>query len=407
MTRLRHVPPVHSPIPAGALGAGLRALVSEPGGLRERTAARIARRFGARRVLLTDSGTSALVLALTGAARALEGGDAVALPAYGCYDLVTAVRGAGVRAVLYDLEPDTLSPDPASLERALGRGAGTVLVAHLYGVPVDLDVVSEVARDAGALVLEDAAQGVGASYRGRPLGAHGAVSVLSFGRGKGLTGGGGGALIARDGVGASVLEAADRPGTAPGRGGSRLAAAAAQWALGRPSLYGLPASLPFLELGETVYRPPRAPRSAPPVCLAVLERTWDASLAEADVRRRRARRLARRAREADDLVVPSPPPAARPGWLRLPVVARDRAARARLSGRRARRLGVVPGYPRPLHRLEAFRETRSPTERSDPDVVPPLPGSEALSERLFTLPVHGRMSLGDIERVEELVSPRG
>lgn len=401
MNPLRRVPPAHSPVPPRALAAGLRALLGPDERLRDRMAGRVARRYGARRVVFTDSGTSALALALAGAAAAEERGGRVALPAYGCYDLVTAVRGAGVEAVLYDLEPASLSPAAASLDRALEAGAGTVVAAHLYGVPVRLDEVTGRAGDAGALLVEDAAQGVGAGHGGRPLGAHGSVSILSFGRGKGLSGGGGGALLAHDDRGEAVVEAAGGPGRSGGRGLRQMAAAAAQWALGRPALYGLPAALPFLELGETVYRPPRPPAGAPPACLAVLERSWEPSLREAEGRRRRARRLLEAVRAAGDLEAIEVPPEGRPGWLRLPVLARSAAARERLSGRAARGLGVMPGYPRPLHRLEACRAAlaggRIPADAD-------LPGAVTLARSLYTLPVHGRTSRIDRERLEGLVS---
>src|SRR4029077_10244446 len=74
----------------------------------------------------------------------------VALPAYCCYDLATAVDAAGVSFVLYDVEPSTLGPDERSLRAALSAGAGTVVVAHLYGVPVDMNAVHALAGEYGA-----------------------------------------------------------------------------------------------------------------------------------------------------------------------------------------------------------------------------------------------------------------
>ena len=70
------------------------------------------------------------------------------------------------------------------------------MVVHLYGVPADPEPVRAALAGAGAVLIEDAAQGAGASLRGRPLGGFGDLSVLSFGRGKGNTAGRGGALLA-------------------------------------------------------------------------------------------------------------------------------------------------------------------------------------------------------------------
>ena len=82
----------------------------------------VSRWFGSRDVLLTDSGTSALALALRMAVAARPDRPTVALPAWACYDLATAADAADVGVVLYDLDPATLGPDWASLDRALSAG---------------------------------------------------------------------------------------------------------------------------------------------------------------------------------------------------------------------------------------------------------------------------------------------
>ena len=63
--------------------------------------------------------------------------ESVALPAFGCFDVASAAIGADVPVSLYDIDPDTLSPDPDSLSRAFSQGARVAVIAPLYGVPVD------------------------------------------------------------------------------------------------------------------------------------------------------------------------------------------------------------------------------------------------------------------------------
>ncbi|MFZ5624228.1 MAG: DegT/DnrJ/EryC1/StrS family aminotransferase, partial [Gemmatimonadota bacterium] len=288
---VRHQLPVYSPLDARAWLGGLAAML-DPRSCETDVTAWIAERWRSVAVRLTDSGTSALSLAIAASLAGRPAGEGlVALPAYACYDVATAVDGAGVRAVLYDVDPATLGPDWDSLAAALRAGAGAVVVAHLYGVPVDLARVARMAANAGALVIEDAAQGAGAAWQGRPLGAHGSLAVLSFGRGKGITSGGGGALLANDARGAALIEALP-PLPEGGSGLGVWARALAQWALARPSLYALPASLPWLGLGETVYHPPHPPRSMPRSALGILARTLALADAEAAVRRRVGARLA-------------------------------------------------------------------------------------------------------------------
>ena len=170
-----------------------------------------------------------------------------------------------------------------------------MVVAHLYGVPVDLAAVQALAAEFGALVIEDAAQGSGCEWKGKPAGAHGALGVLSFGRGKGVTGGKGGALLVNDdgparGRGRAAWKAATGP-RAP-RGSFRdLLLLTAQWLFGRPSLYWIPASLPFLGLGETLYKAPHPIGGISTLAAGVLVRTLSLVPAEIVIRRGKASRL--------------------------------------------------------------------------------------------------------------------
>jgi len=187
------MPPVASPLTAGAIARGAGGVLGLDGGRAGRDVAAWLGGLGVRGALRTDSGTGALTLALRAAAPAL-----VALPAWGCYDLATAADGADVAVWLYDLDPRTLGPADGAIEAALTAGADVVVLAHFHGVPVDLPRARRLADAAGALVVEDAAQGAGISVAGRAAGTHGSLGVLSFGRGKGVTGGRGGALLAGD-----------------------------------------------------------------------------------------------------------------------------------------------------------------------------------------------------------------
>lgn len=383
--------PVHSPLDVAALAGGLAAVLGARG-VEEQVLPDLTARWGLRAVRLADSGTSALSLAIAASLAGRPAGERlVALPAYACYDVATAVDGAGVRAVLYDVDPATLGPDWDSLAAALRAGAGAVAVVHLYGVPVDLARVARMAADAGALLIEDAAQGAGAAWQGRPLGAHGSLAVLSFGRGKGITGGGGGALLANDARGAALLEALP-PLPEGGSGLGVWARALAQWALARPSLYALPASLPGLGLGETVYHPPHPPRSIPRSALGILARTLALADAEAAVRRRVGARLRTVALTAN-LTTIAAPEGGEAGWLRFPVLLPSPARAAPLAS--GRRLGIMPGYPLPLDRLPGFGD--------GPRRVPlagGYPGAAFLAERLITLPTHSRLTLRDLARLE-------
>jgi dTDP-4-amino-4,6-dideoxygalactose transaminase len=346
-------------------------------------------RYGASAVLLTDSGTSALRLAIAGAT---AGSDRpVALPGYGCYDLSTAAEGAGAQVVLYDLDSRNLGPDPTSLDRVRAVNPAAVVVTHLFGYPADMRPVREAFPQ--AVLIEDAAQGAGGSLGGRPLGALGSVSVLSFGRGKGMTGGGGGALLGLDDVGIHIVERArETVGPAGGRGFKQLLALTAQRVLGRPSLYGIPSRLPFLHLGETVYHPPQAPQAPTIASLAVLEQMMPEGDSEVELRRRHAVRLEGLVARSSRVQAVETLPGARPGYLRLPVLLPGDPDPTHAL-RAATDLGVTGMYPTTLDSLPSLAPLRV-----GPDI--PISNAESLTRTLAVLPTHRLLSPSDLDALE-------
>lgn len=395
---MRRQLPVHSPIPPGAIADALRHAVVDPDRGRRELTALLRSRYSASDVFLTRSGTGALRLAL----ESLPGpADApVALPAFGCYDLATAANGAGVPVTFYDLRPRTLQPDASSLTEAVDRDARAVVVVPLYGIPVDWDRIRDALDGRSVTVVEDAAQGHGALWKERPVGSVGDLSVLSFGRGKGWTGGVGGCLLRRPGA-PQVAAPASGSGT---RGAARslaaAARAAAQWLLGRPGLYRLPASLPWLHLGETRYRDPRPATSIPAFAAALAARTAPHAEVEAERRRATARSLLdglwdlrRSSREIRPV---SPPERGRASYLRLPVLT-ERGTDGFPSEAAAEKLGVAPAYPETLPRLPQLA-------RRVVDSSGPHPGARELVRRLITLPTHSRVSPDDRQAILRLLN---
>ena len=376
----RYQLPVSSPISAGGLLRGAGAALSGASEAHERLSRALAERFGASAVVLTDSGTSALVLALR---LAVGAGGTVAYPAYGCVDLAAAARFAGVRVRLYDLDPATLSPDLESLESALVRGVDAVVVTHLFGFPADMPAITALAARYGATLVEDAAQGAAGSLRGTMLGGFGPLTVLSFGRGKGVTGGGGGALLAIGAAGAEKLETVRTTGDTA-RGVRQLASAAAQWLLGRPAVYGIPMAIPSLRLGEMVYHPAHEPRPLAAAAAAMVQRALAGADAEAARRRARAELLV--AAAAPDVQNITSIEGGTSGMLRLPVLLHgDRPA--------AERLGVTSAYPQTLTEQPELRSVLHAGEVEHP-------GALELRRRLRTIPVHDFVTNGDLDSIK-------
>jgi hypothetical protein len=133
--------------------------------------------------------------------------------------------------------------------------------------------VRKLAAEQGVPVIEDAAQGAGGTLRGEPLASLGDVAILSFGRGKGTTGGSGGALLVRTPALADWTGRMRSGLHAGSRGGMEVLSLAAQRVLSHPYLYAVPASVPGLKLGEMVYRRPHEPRAMSAASAAILRWT--------------------------------------------------------------------------------------------------------------------------------------
>ncbi len=152
---------------------------------------------GAKHCVAVNSGTSALHLALLGAG--VQPGDQVVTTANTFIATAEAISYTGARPVFVDIDPQTANIDPALIEKAITSRTKAILPVHLYGRPVDLDPIMEIAERHGLTVIEDACQAHGAVYKGRRVGSVGRAAAFSFYPGKNLGAyGEGGALTTND-----------------------------------------------------------------------------------------------------------------------------------------------------------------------------------------------------------------
>jgi perosamine synthetase len=373
--------PVSSTITASSLVRAIAPALGFGSGERESLGVELQRAFGASSVALVDSGTSALSIALRTTTRA---GGVVALPAYACVDIGAAAIFAQLRVRLYDIDPLTLSPDLDSVARVLSHGVDTIVVAHLYGYPANVPGVAAIAASHGVRVIEDAAQSAWGKLLETRLGAFGPLSVLSFGRGKGMTGAGGGALLGTGASEAALIEAARSRLLSPGSGMRTLTLAKAQWILGRPWLYAIPSAIPGLHLGETIYHAAHEPRAITSVSASLVRSALARAKADLAVRGRNAEELERAVDRATGLRAIRAIPGSKPGYLRLPVRVMD-------ARRERPELGIVRGYPDTLAELSELQESLLCDEQ--------LPGARELRHTLVTLPTHGMLTDDDLRNL--------
>ncbi len=148
---------------------------------------------GAKYALLTHSGTSALVLAL--AAAGIGPGDEVLVPSYTFVATPMAVLSCGARPVFADVDPKTGLIDPREVERWASPRTKAIMPVHVHGCPADMAELSALAARLGAVVVEDAAQAHGATYRGQTVGALAAGGAFSLQSSKNLGCGEGGVYV--------------------------------------------------------------------------------------------------------------------------------------------------------------------------------------------------------------------
>jgi len=150
-------------------------------------------RLGAKKVLLVHSCTAALEMAamLTG----VEPGDEVIMPSFTFVSTANAFYMRGARIVFVDIREDTLNLDEDKAASALTKRSKAIVPVHYAGVGCEMDTIMKAAGRAGAFVVEDAAQALDSTYKGRFLGAIGDLGALSFHETKNFIMGEGGALV--------------------------------------------------------------------------------------------------------------------------------------------------------------------------------------------------------------------
>ena len=317
--------------------------------------------------------------ALSDGLRRLGESGTILIPAYTCWSVAAAAVRAGWRVRPVDVDPETLDFEPEELRLALGEQPQAVLSVHLFSQSANLAAHAAAFRDVSyrPYWIEDAAQALPEDR------SEADAVLLSFGRGKPLPLGGGGAWL--DDEESSLGRA-----VGSGGGGGALSFAAIA-GLGRPAIYRLPAALPFLKLGATTYDPSFDEE-------AVLHR-WQTRLA-VRIRDRNRTWKARRSEHARMLVegledLPGfrrPGPAAISAPLRLPILAPSRQKRDTWL-EALPRLGVAASamYPGTLADIPALAEWRRGPSR--------FPGAEVLRDRLITLPVYPTLGTEGCTRV--------
>jgi dTDP-4-amino-4,6-dideoxygalactose transaminase len=163
------------------------------GNFTKRCNALIERKTGGRRALLTHSCTAALEMAAILANLGL--GDEVIMPSFTFTSTANAVVLRGATPVFVDIDARTLNIDPSAVAEAVTDKTRAITAVHYAGVVAEMDALTQIARDRNLVLVEDAAQAYGSTYRGRQAGSLGDIAAFSFHETKNIICGEGGAIV--------------------------------------------------------------------------------------------------------------------------------------------------------------------------------------------------------------------
>jgi dTDP-4-amino-4,6-dideoxygalactose transaminase len=422
----KHLPPTAVPIRLSDLRRGLR----PPTGVEARFRAALAGYLDTPACHLAASGRTALHLLLKSLAEQADHSARrdVLMPAYTCPALAKVALDLDLRPRLVDLSPHDMAFEAAHLEAQLSERTLAVICVHPFGIPQPVEPVLDLADRVGAVVVEDAAQSLGARLGGRPVGVQGHFGLFSLGPGKPLSTGGGGILCTNQ---ASYIPLVERAWEAL----PPSSALASAWTLARlavlalafhPRGWWLATRVGLQRAGDREaswgYGLRRLSPAQAAVGLAQLERL------DAINRRRRenARRMIACLQGLGFVHIPSPaavppcgaavppcgaavppcgaavppcgaavPPCgaatAEPIYLRLPLLVSDEERRERLYHRLwAAGIGVGRMYRQPLSDIFPQVATES------------YPGASFIARHLLTLPTHHYLSDADMEQIASI-----
>jgi len=352
--------------------AGLRAAWQGAGAVRF-FEEEIRQYFNVRHVFLASSGRAALSVLLSALKQQYPDKNEVVLPAYTSFSVPSAVVNAGLKVALYDLDAETLSPNLASLRNSLSAQTLCIVVCHLYGYPCDMDAIKAIAAARGIPVIDDAAQAMGAMYKGRQVGTLGTAGLFSLSRGKNITAVDGGIIVTDDDRLAATLTQISLQQPQVTDTLIMLIKAVVLAVLLFPRVYWLPRSLPFLNIGASVFEPDFVIKTLLPFQAGIAREMLKRLSGINRNRQATAKALLDILREKGKKVF-LPIVGAQPVYLRLPVLsAGDQPVESPA-------LGVVKSYPAALDEVVELQPHLVPTGKN--------PVARNLAEHIVTLPTH-------------------
>lgn len=355
--------------------------------------------FKLKGCFLVSSGKAALTVILEALKKMFPDRCEVLIPAFTCYSVPSAIVRAGLKVRLCDVDPETLDFNYSQLANILSRDCGKLLCivpVHLFGLPADMARTRILTEGKDVVIVEDAAQAMGAEYNGVKLGSSGDVGFFSMGRGKPVSTVEGGIIVTRREDIASYI--AGEVNGLPDYGAIEILRllfyALCLVIFLRPSLFWLPRQLPFLRLGETIFDPEFKIRRMSGF-QAGLAKGWRCKLQKMkSLRGENATGLLGKL-EKLDVGTFGLKGGSLPDLIRLPLklgTEQKRELVLKLSERMG--LGIAGSYPDSVAGIP---------ELHGDGLGGPFPAAEEIARKIITLPVHPYLTESDKDRIGYLL----
>jgi len=357
---------------------------------------KIQRFTGSRHCYFLNSGRASQTVLLNAMRRiSSEERNEVVLPAYTCYSVAAATVRAGFKIRLVDTDATSLDFNLEELGNIESKRVIAALGCNLFGVMNDWDRLNEIGKLGNYFLIDDGAQSFGAFYKGKPSGTLGTAGFYSLGRGKALTTYNGGILVTNNRELSTQLDEIVNDLPAAGLVEESIVYIKMMMysMFIRPSLYWIPASLPFLGLGETIYEDDFGISRLSSVQTVAGSVIFESILYFHTLRAENAFELANAVLGLDKFEIPGWNATNCPPYLRLPVLAPSRECRDRAI-EELRSAGIVATkmYPSTLRDIPGI-DAHLVSNSSE------FPGAQKLVERLFTLPTHPYLTEQDFDKI--------
>ncbi len=343
-----------------------------------------------------NSGRTALVFILKALSKQTDDTrNEVVIPAYTCFSVPAAIARSGLKIRLVDIDPMTMDYNYDKLSNINFTKVLAIVASNLFGIISDWQRLWSIARDKGIFLIDDAAQSMGSSYEGKPSGVLGDVGFYSLGRGKNMSTYSGGILVTDNDKIALYVENNMKVINKPGLINETcvLLKIILYILLLRPRLYWLPAMIPFLGLGETVFDKDFDLKRLTYLQICAGAVLMDNLMKVNVARAKNAHKLAESLLKMSQYMIPGYDKNKCPFYLRLPLLCSDKTDRDKVEIS-LKRQGIVAStmYPSTIRQIPGVKKFLA----SNDDC---FPGAQIVVDKLISLPTHPYLTDDDILKI--------